>query len=98
MNKLVYVGGKWEASWSSRAAEEGEAAAAVECSGHGRAFLDGLVVDGIPECECNSCFVGSDCSQISSDCVADVDRLIKSLSLSHFLCLAPFKILRHISS
>ena len=69
MNKLVYVGGKWEVSWSRRAAEEGEAAAAVECSGHGRAFLDGL------ECECNSCFVGSDCSQFSSDCVADVDRL-----------------------
>ena len=70
----MYVGGKWEVSWSRRAAEEGEAVAAVECSGHGRAYLDGLDVEGIPECECNSCFGGSDCSQISSDCVADVDR------------------------
>ncbi|KAL6311300.1 hypothetical protein AAG906_000897 [Vitis piasezkii] len=69
----MHVGGKWELSWSRKAAEEGEAAAAVACSGHGRAYLDGLVVDGSPVCECNSCFEGPDCSQFSPDCIADVD-------------------------
>ena len=69
----MHVGGKWELSWSRKAAEEGEAAAAVVCSGHGRAYLDGLVVDGSPVCECNSCFEGPDCPQFSPDCIANVD-------------------------
>lgn len=78
-------------SWSRRAAEEGEEAAAVECSGHGRAYLDGLLdADGIPQCECNSCFLGPDCSQFSShNCVADVDRLI-TLFLFPSFKLNPF--------
>ena len=53
----IYVGGQWKLSWSSRAAAEAEAVAAISCSGHGRAYLDGLVVDGNePVCECNTCF------------------------------------------
>uniref|UniRef100_F6H6R3 Alliinase EGF-like domain-containing protein n=1 Tax=Vitis vinifera TaxID=29760 RepID=F6H6R3_VITVI len=74
LSNYVYVGGKGELSWSRRAAEEAEAVAAVSCSGHGRGYLDGLVVDGSPVCECNSCFGGPDCSQFAPDCVADADR------------------------
>ncbi|RVW37453.1 Tryptophan aminotransferase-related protein 4 [Vitis vinifera] len=73
VGRYVYVSGKWEVGWSRRAAEEAEAVAAVSCSGHGRAYLDGLVVDGSPVCECNTCFGGPDCSQFSASCVADVD-------------------------
>ncbi|XVF29857.1 hypothetical protein REPUB_Repub16aG0006600 [Reevesia pubescens] len=70
----IYVGGQWNLSWSSRAAAEAEAVAAISCSGHGRAYLDGLVVDGNePVCECNTCFTGPHCSQFISDCTADVD-------------------------
>ena len=61
-------GGKGELSWSIRAAEEAEAVADIPCSGHGRAFLDGLV------CECNSCYEGFDCSIFSPHCVADAQR------------------------
>ncbi|KAI8013847.1 Tryptophan aminotransferase-related protein 4 [Camellia lanceoleosa] len=72
---IVYlvVGEKWKLSWSIRAAEEAEDVAAQPCSGHGRAYLDGLVVDGKPVCECNTCFGGPDCSQFSPACSADVD-------------------------
>ncbi|CAL5332928.1 unnamed protein product [Camellia sinensis] len=72
---VVYlvVGEKWKLSWSIRAAEEAEDVAAQPCSGHGRAYLDGLVVDGKPVCECNTCFGGPDCSQFSPACSADVD-------------------------
>ena len=81
LSNYVYVGGKGQLSWSRRAAEEAEAVAAVSCSGHGRGYLDGLVVDGSPVCECNSCFGGPDCSQFAPDCVADADRYVyKSLS------------------
>ena len=76
VGRYVYVSGKWEVGWSRRAAEEAEAVAAVSCSGHGRAYLDGLVVDGSPVCECNTCFGGPDCSQFSASCVADVDRYV----------------------
>ncbi|XWS24915.1 hypothetical protein CRYUN_Cryun27aG0025900 [Craigia yunnanensis] len=70
----IYVGGQWKLSWSSRAAAEAEAVAAISCSGHGRAYLDGLVVDGNePVCECNTCFTGPDCSQFISDCTANAD-------------------------
>ncbi|KAK3009560.1 hypothetical protein RJ639_013537 [Escallonia herrerae] len=54
-------------SWGSRAAAEAEAVASLSCSGHGRAYLDGLLVDGIPVCECNSCFDGPDCSVFVQD-------------------------------
>ncbi|PSS19522.1 Tryptophan aminotransferase-related protein [Actinidia chinensis var. chinensis] len=72
---LLFVGTKWnwELSWSMRAAMEAEAVASELCSGHGRAYLDGLVVDGKPVCECNTCFGGPDCSLFSPGCAADVD-------------------------
>ncbi|GMN19958.1 hypothetical protein TIFTF001_048681 [Ficus carica] len=62
-------------SWSRRAAEEAEEVAAISCSGHGRAYLDGVRVDAdkLPICECNACFVGPDCSQSLPDCIADAD-------------------------
>ncbi|KAA8537959.1 hypothetical protein F0562_027461 [Nyssa sinensis] len=70
----LYEGGKWkQLSWSQRAAAEAEAVASVSCSGHGRAYLDGLVVDGKPVCECNTCFGGPDCSEFSPGCPADAD-------------------------
>ncbi|PSS19521.1 Tryptophan aminotransferase-related protein [Actinidia chinensis var. chinensis] len=74
--KLYFSGcnvNNYQLSWSQRAAEEAEAVAAVECSGHGRAYLDGLFVNGKAVCECNSCFGGPDCSQFFPDCVADAD-------------------------
>ncbi|CAL5348640.1 unnamed protein product [Camellia sinensis] len=68
------VGGKGkQLSWTQKAAEEAEAVAAVSCSGHGRAYLDGFSVDGKPICECNTCFGGPDCSEFSPACVADAD-------------------------
>ncbi|KAL0440385.1 UNVERIFIED_CONTAM: Tryptophan aminotransferase-related protein 4 [Sesamum latifolium] len=60
-------------SWSSRAAAEAEAVASISCSGHGRAFLDGLIENGKPVCECNACYGGPDCSQLLPNCVADAD-------------------------
>ncbi|RDX93244.1 Tryptophan aminotransferase-related protein 4, partial [Mucuna pruriens] len=73
-NPFVH-GGEWEPSWSSRAPEEVEAVAAIPCSGHGIAYLDGLVLNGIePVCECNQCYGGSDCSKFLSDCALDVRR------------------------
>ncbi|KAK6940068.1 Alliinase, EGF-like domain [Dillenia turbinata] len=61
-------------SWSREAAIEAEAVASISCSGHGRAFLDGSVLDGnYPICECNTCYEGPDCSQFSSLCVVDAD-------------------------
>ncbi|XP_039172005.1 tryptophan aminotransferase-related protein 3 isoform X2 [Eucalyptus grandis] len=61
-------------SWSGRAAAEAESAAARECSGHGRAYLDGVVVDGRPACECNNCYGGPDCSLFLPSCFADADE------------------------
>lgn len=63
-------------SWTQIAAAEAEAVASVACSGHGRAFLDGLIDDvhGNPVCECNTCFHGPDCSQFLPDCPANADR------------------------
>uniref|UniRef100_K7MHN0 Alliinase EGF-like domain-containing protein n=1 Tax=Glycine max TaxID=3847 RepID=K7MHN0_SOYBN len=64
--------GEWEPTWSSRAAEEAEAVAAIPCSGHGRVYLDGLILKGHePVCECNPCYGGSDCSKLLSDCAAN---------------------------
>ncbi|KAI3465433.1 hypothetical protein Pfo_022096 [Paulownia fortunei] len=60
-------------SWSQEAAEEAEAVASISCSGHGRAYLDGFVVDGKPICECNTCYGGPDCSIFSPDCAADAE-------------------------
>ncbi|KAA3458676.1 tryptophan aminotransferase-related protein 3-like [Gossypium australe] len=70
----MYVGGQWKLSWSSRAAIEAETVAAIYCSGHGRAYLDGLVVVGNkPVCDCNTCFTGPDCSQFIPHCTANAD-------------------------
>ncbi|KAL8506776.1 hypothetical protein ACS0TY_017608 [Phlomoides rotata] len=57
--------------WSRNAATEAEAVAAISCSGHGNAYLDGLVEDGKPVCECHLCYGGPDCSQLLPDCSAD---------------------------
>lgn len=71
----LYEGSEWNLSWSSKAAKEAEAVAAISCSGHGRAYLDSQVFDGnLPVCECNSCFSGPDCSLFLPGCVADADR------------------------
>ncbi|KAJ3695037.1 hypothetical protein LUZ60_000414 [Juncus effusus] len=59
--------------WTRQAALEAEQVAALTCSGHGRAFLDGLLEDGFQKCECNTCYSGDDCSVFLSDCDADVD-------------------------
>ena len=70
----LYVGGKWNLSWSSQAAIEAEAVAAISCSVYGRPYLDGLVLDGKePLCDCNSCYVGSDCSMFIPGCAANAD-------------------------
>ncbi|KAL5715019.1 hypothetical protein ACHQM5_016908 [Ranunculus cassubicifolius] len=61
-------------SWSRAAAIEAEAVASISCSGHGLAYLDGVPSeDGDPKCECNSCYMGKDCSQFKPNCPADVD-------------------------
>ncbi|THU72822.1 hypothetical protein C4D60_Mb04t16240 [Musa balbisiana] len=63
--------------WTSAAAAEAEAIAAIDCSGHGRAFLDGVTVGkGLPECECNTCYGGNDCSLLMPECPADADSAI----------------------
>ncbi|XP_006644625.1 alliin lyase-like [Oryza brachyantha] len=61
-------------SWALQAAREAEAVAAVDCSGHGSVFLDGVTgEDGKPGCECNTCFSGPDCSVRTPNCTADAD-------------------------
>ncbi|KAK8942046.1 hypothetical protein KSP40_PGU001784 [Platanthera guangdongensis] len=65
--------GREKSDWSASAAEEAEEAGAVYCSGHGRAYLDGKVVDGDPVCECNTCYTGEDCSLLTPDCPADAN-------------------------
>jgi hypothetical protein len=62
-------------SWTLQAAMEAEAAAARDCSGHGRVYLDGVAgEDGRPGCECNRCFDGPDCSRRTPNCTADAER------------------------
>ena len=74
------VSNKWSLSWSTSAAAEAEAVASISCSGHGRAYLDGLVVDGRPICECNTCYDGPDCSNYIPDCPSDVNRYFCSIA------------------
>ncbi|XP_027357438.1 tryptophan aminotransferase-related protein 4-like [Abrus precatorius] len=64
---------RWNINWTQNATEEAEAVSSISCSGHGRAFLDGLFLHGKPVCECNMCYGGSDCSQLLSDCMVDAD-------------------------
>ncbi|RWR77534.1 tryptophan aminotransferase-related protein 4-like protein [Cinnamomum micranthum f. kanehirae] len=61
-------------TWTRTAALEAEAVASLSCSGHGRAFLDGIgSSQGKPTCECYACYGGSDCSQLLPDCLLDAD-------------------------
>lgn len=66
-------------NWTLTAAQEAESVAAIPCSGHGRAYLDGFIDDNdddqqqTPRCECNSCYGGSDCSVFTPNCPADAD-------------------------
>ncbi|KAI3675961.1 hypothetical protein L1987_85557 [Smallanthus sonchifolius] len=60
-------------TWTEKAAEEAEAVAAISCSGHGLAFLDGRISDGQPVCECYDCYGGTDCSELSPGCTVDAD-------------------------
>ncbi|CAL4974369.1 unnamed protein product [Urochloa decumbens] len=67
-------GGSCGLSWALQAAREAEAVGAVDCSGHGQVFLDGVGgEDGRPGCECNACFAGPDCSIRTPNCTADAD-------------------------
>ncbi|TYJ25286.1 hypothetical protein E1A91_A07G039400v1 [Gossypium mustelinum] len=68
-----YFHGEWEQSWTKSATAEAEFVASISCSGHGRAFLDGSIVDGKPVCECNACYGGSHCSVFLPECIADAD-------------------------
>jgi hypothetical protein len=83
----LYVGGDWKLSWSKKAAAEAEAVAAISCSSHGRAYLDGMVVNGKPICDCNSCYGGPDCSVFLPACAVNADGY-PSLFLSppSYLC------------
>ncbi|ESQ33397.1 hypothetical protein EUTSA_v10007588mg [Eutrema salsugineum] len=65
----------WNPTWTNRAALEAEDAASVSCSGHGRAYVDGLgALDGNkPPCECNNCYTGTDCSILVADCLVDAN-------------------------
>ncbi|KAI5312517.1 hypothetical protein L3X38_041690 [Prunus dulcis] len=41
---------------------------------HGRAYLDGLTLDGKePVCECHSCYGGPQCSEFLTGCAANAD-------------------------
>ncbi|KAK4280139.1 hypothetical protein QN277_011802 [Acacia crassicarpa] len=75
-NQLVFGEETWKPRWTKEAAEEAEAVAAVECSGHGRAYLDGLVLNNnghrhLPVCECNLCYYGPTCSKFDPNCSAN---------------------------
>ncbi|KAK8705399.1 hypothetical protein V6N13_049002 [Hibiscus sabdariffa] len=75
----ILVGGEWASllSWSSKAAAEAEAVAEIGCSGHGRAYLDGLLGDGNePVCECNKCYTGPHCSHFIPNCTANADGYV----------------------
>nr|AZG03002.1 alliinase [Allium sativum] len=58
-------------SWTTKAATEAEIVAAIDCSEHGRAYLDGVPVNGVPMCECHNCYSGPSCSVLASNCTAD---------------------------
>nr|AAF36437.1 cysteine-sulphoxide lyase [Allium cepa] len=58
-------------TWTTKAATEAEKVAAIYCSDHGRAYLDGIPVNGVPICECHNCYSGPTCSVLASNCTAD---------------------------
>ncbi|CAJ2666275.1 unnamed protein product [Trifolium pratense] len=63
----------FEKNWTQNAVEEAEAVSSISCSGHGRAFLDGLIVHGKAICECNTCYGGTNCSKLLPHCMVDAD-------------------------
>ncbi|WVZ14641.1 hypothetical protein V8G54_012207 [Vigna mungo] len=69
----MYMCNRWKQNWTLEAMAEAEAVSSISCSGHGKAFLDGLVLHGNPVCECNMCYGGSDCSELLPDCMVDAD-------------------------
>ncbi|XP_039068375.1 tryptophan aminotransferase-related protein 4-like [Hibiscus syriacus] len=58
----IYYHGGWGGSWTETAAAQAKFVASISCSGHGRTFLDGSILDGKPVCECNACYAGPHCS------------------------------------
>lgn len=67
--------GRSTGRWTRKASVEAEAVAALFCSGHGKAFLDGLILQsGKPICECNACYSGPRCSKFLPDCVINVSK------------------------
>ena len=71
----LLAAGKAELTWTKTAAEEAEAVAAISCSGHGTAFVDGIKDNkGRPVCECNNCYAEPDCSRFLHNCSADSTR------------------------
>ncbi|KAG2304375.1 hypothetical protein Bca4012_063372 [Brassica carinata] len=86
----------WNPSWTNRAAEEAEDAASVSCSGHGRAYIDGLgVLDGNKTpCECNNCYTGDYCSFLLPDCHADANS--RPFVLGAILDAEPERIIRNL--
>lgn len=80
LNLYFYFGSdfqKQKLSWSEEAAAEAEAVASISCSDHGRAYVDGSMVDGKPVCECNTCYGGPDCSIfLPHSCLADADGFV----------------------
>ncbi|KAL9234149.1 hypothetical protein vseg_009050 [Gypsophila vaccaria] len=71
--KWTNIGASSDLSWARKAAEEAEDVASVSCSGHGRAYLDGMAYDGHPVCECYACFTGYHCSSVTYPCVANAN-------------------------
>jgi len=82
---LYYSSTTWNPTWTNRAAAEAETVASFSCSGHGRAFVDGLgVLDGQkPPCECNNCYIGKDCSVLLKDCPVDANSYATTVYLDH---------------
>lgn len=63
-----------ELTWTKEASTVAETVAAITCSGHGLAFVDGVPgTESLPVCECNTCYGGDDCSVFDLDCFADVE-------------------------
>lgn len=64
----MFIRNRCQQNWTQEAMAEAEAVSSISCSGHGKAFLDGLLLHGKHVCECNMCYGGSDCSQLLPDC------------------------------
>ncbi|KAL5173605.1 Tryptophan aminotransferase-related protein 4 [Glycine soja] len=60
----MFIRNRWKQNWT----QEAEAVSLISCSSHGKAFLDGLLLQGKHVCECNMCYGGCNCSQLLPDC------------------------------